>query len=89
MLQHNEAHKKRVKASFDHHINPHSFTEGELVIRYDVKKEALGPGKLETLWKGPYIIKHCPRLGAYIFMEPNVTGLTNPINGLYFNKFYP
>ena len=57
-MQHNEAHKKRVKASFDCHITPHSFTEGELVLRYDVKKESLGPGKFETLWKGPYIIKH-------------------------------
>ena len=37
-LQHNEAHKKRVKASFDHHITPRSFTEGELVLRYDVAK---------------------------------------------------
>ena len=47
-----------VKASFDCHITPRSFTEGELVLRYDVAKEALGLGNFETLWKGPCIIKH-------------------------------
>ena len=60
-LQHNEAHNKSVKASFDRPITPRSFTEGELFLCYDVAKEALGLGKFETLWKGPYIIKHCLR----------------------------
>ena len=57
-LQHNEAHNKSVKASFNCHIDPLSFIEGELVLCYDVTKETLGLGKFETLWKGPYLIKH-------------------------------
>ena len=65
-LQYNEAHKKQEKASFDCHMNPRTFTEGEIVLRYDVAKEALGPGKFETLWEGLYIIKHCLLKGAYI-----------------------
>lgn len=31
-LQKNEAHKKRVKASFDYNITPRSFFEGEVVL---------------------------------------------------------
>ena len=88
-LQHNEAHKKRVKSSFDCHITTRSFTEGELVLFYDLAKEALGPGKFETLWKGPYIIKFCLRQGAYILMEPDGTYLTNPVKRLYLTKLYP
>lgn len=52
-LQHNEAHKKQTKASFDRTVTPRSFTEGEAVLHYDVSKEALGLMKFETLWKGP------------------------------------
>ena len=88
-LQHNEAHKKRVKASFNCHITPCSFVEGDLVLRYDIAKEALGPGNFETLSKWPYIIKHCLRQGAYILTEPDRTYLTNPFNGLYLKNLYP
>ena len=50
-LQQNEAHRKIVQASFDCHINPCTFTEGELVLCYDVAKEVLGPRNFKTLWK--------------------------------------
>ena len=88
-MQHNEAHKKRVKSSFDRHITPRSFPKGELVLCDDVVKEALGLGNFETLWKGPYIIKHCLQQGVYILKEPDGTYLTNPVNGLYLKKLYP
>ena len=70
-------------------MNPSSFIDGELVLCYDVAKEALGPEKFETLWKGPYIIKKCLLKGAYILTKPNKTCLSNPVNGLYLKKLYP
>ena len=78
-----------MKASFDHNITPRSFSKGELVLRYDVAKETLGPRKFKTLWKGPYIIKHYLLKRAYIFLELNDTCLTNPKNVLYLKKFHP
>jgi len=77
----------RMKASFDHNVTPHSFTEGDLFILYDVAKEALGLGKFETLWKGLYIIKHCLLKGTYMLVEPDGTCLKDLINRLYVKKF--
>lgn len=66
-LYHNEAHKNQTKASFDYNVIPQSFTEDEFFLCYIVSNEALAClGKFETLWKGPYIIKHCLLKGAYI-----------------------
>lgn len=48
-LRNNEAHKKRVKASFDLHITHQTFTQGELVLCYNVTQEAVGPREFETI----------------------------------------
>jgi len=59
------------------------------VLRYDVAKDVLRPRKFETLWKGPYIVKHCLLKGAYMLAEPNGKSLKDPVNMLYLKKFYP
>lgn len=63
--------------------------EGKLVLCYDVSQEALGPGKFETLWKGPYSITHCLLKEVYMLEDPDGTCLKYLINGLYLKKLYP
>ena len=87
-LQNNEASKKWSKATFDHHVNLHSFHEGDLVLAYDIAHDTLDHGKFESLWHSPYIIQHCLTKGAYILASPEGLSLKEPINGLYLNKFY-
>jgi hypothetical protein len=87
-LQNNEAAKKWSKATFDHHVNLHSFNEGDLVLAYDITHDTLGHGKFESLWHGPYIVQHCLTKGAYILASPEGYPLKEPINGLYLKKFY-
>jgi hypothetical protein len=55
-LQNNEAAKKWSKATFDLHVNLHSFNEGDLILAYDIAHNTLGHGKFESLWHGHYII---------------------------------
>ena len=44
----NQAHKKRVK--------PRVFSEGELVLLWDLDKEPLGARKFKAMWLGPYVV---------------------------------
>jgi hypothetical protein len=87
-LQNNEAAKRWSKATFDRHVNLHSFHEGDLVLAYDIAHDTFGHGKFESLWHGPYIIQHCLTKGAYILASPEGLSLKEPINGLYLKKFY-
>jgi hypothetical protein len=87
-LQHNEAAKKWSKATFDRHVNLHSFNEGDLMIAYDIFDDTLGHGKFESLWNGPFILQHCLTKGTYILASPEGYPLKEPINGLYLKNFY-
>jgi hypothetical protein len=87
-LQNNEAAKKWLKVTFDHHVNLLSFHEGDLVLTYDIAHDTLSHGKFESLWHGPYIIQHCLTKGAYILASPKGLSLKEPVNGLYLKKFY-
>jgi hypothetical protein len=42
----NETHTKCMKNQYDKSIQPHSFTEGDLLLVYDQYHDKLGVGKL-------------------------------------------
>jgi hypothetical protein len=70
LLQNNEAAKKWSKATFDLHVSLCSFSEGYLILAYDIVHDTLDHGKFELLWHGPYIFQHCLTKGAYILASP-------------------
>jgi hypothetical protein len=82
-LQNNEATKKLSKATFDRHVNLHSFNKGDLILAYEIAHDTLDHGKFESLWHGPYIIQHYLTKGTYILASPKGYPLKEPINGLY------
>eukprot|EP00253_Pinus_taeda_P003675 PITA_03675 len=84
----NEAHKKRVKAQFDKNVNPRVFSEGDLVLLYDQESDKLGVGKFQSLWMGPYIVKHVLAKGAYELVDYDGIPLLQPQNGLYLKRYY-
>jgi hypothetical protein len=77
------------KDIFDRQVNLWSFTEGDLVLAYDIAHDMLGHKKFESLWWVPYIIHHFLTKGTYILAHPEGSTLKDPVNGLYLNKFYP
>jgi hypothetical protein len=87
-LQNNEAAKKQSNATFDRHVNLHSFNEGDLVLAYDIAHDTLGHRKFESLWHRSYIVQHYLTRGAYILASLEGYPLKEPINGLYLKKFY-
>ena len=60
----NETHQKRIKKRYDRVVWPRSFSKGNLVLVYDQYKDALGAGKFEPLWYGPYIISKVLQKGS-------------------------
>lgn len=84
---HNEVTKKLSKASFNYSVSPNSFHEGDIILFYDVSNEALGLRNLDTLWKGPYILKNCILKGLYNLSEPDRKCLKDLVNKLYLKMF--
>ena len=65
----NEAHKRCLKVQYDKHVQPHIFSEGDLVLLYDQEVDVIGTGKFEPLWHGPYIVKRFLAKGSYELVD--------------------
>ena len=88
-LQNIEATKNRSKSSYEKHVHPRTFHEGDLVLAYDQAHDKTGKGKFESMWQGPYIVQTCLGKGAYILADSEGHPFSNPRNGLYLKHFYP
>jgi hypothetical protein len=69
-------------------FHPRVFSEGDLVLVYDQDKDALGAGKFNPLWHGPYIVRHVLEKGAYKLVDYEGNVFPEPRNGLYLKKYY-
>ena len=83
-----ETQKKCVKAQYDKHVKPRVFSEGDLVLLYEQDRDFLGVGKIEPMWRGPYIVKQVLEKEAYELVDYDGIHLSEPINGLYMKKYY-
>eukprot|EP00253_Pinus_taeda_P020159 PITA_20159 len=83
-----ETQKKGVKSRFDQTVHPRYFNEGDLVLLFDQANDKLGPGKLESMWLGPYIVQKGLQKGAYVLIDYEGNPLAQPRNGLYLKKYY-
>jgi hypothetical protein len=84
----NETYQKKMKSQYDKSIHPLTFAEGDLDLVYDQAHDKLGTGKLESLWHGPYIMKHVLHRGTYELVDYNGISLDEPRNGLYLTNYY-
>jgi hypothetical protein len=81
-------HKKHVKAQYDFFFCLRVFSEGDLVLIDDQDKDALGAGKFNPMWHGPYIMQHVIKKGAYELEDYEGNIFPKPINGIYLKKYY-
>ena len=79
----NESHQKLIKKKYNIFVCPRVFSEGDMVLVYDQDKDALGAGKSEPLWYGPYIVSKVFLKGAYKLVDYEGNRLARPRNGLY------
>ena len=83
-----EVNKHRVKVQYDKYVRSRKFSEGDLVLLWDQAKETLGVGKFNSMWHGPYVVKHVLEKGTYELVDYEGTALAEPRNGLYLKKYY-
>ena len=81
-------HKKRIKKRYDRAVKPCTFSEGDLVLVYEQDKDALGVGKFEPLWYGPYIVLKVLEKGAYELVDHEGNKLARPRNGLHIKQYF-
>ena len=84
----NESHKKCIKKRYDREVKPRTFSEGDLVLVYDQDKVALGVGKFEPLWYGPYIVSKALEKGAYELVDYKGNKLVRSQKGLYLKQYF-
>jgi hypothetical protein len=88
-LHNNEAAKNKTKTTFDLQVNLRSFTEGYLLLAYDISHDTLVHVKFESLWRESYVIYHFLIKGPCILGHPEGDTIKDPVNGLYLKNFYP
>ena len=84
-----ERHQRRMKERFDKEVKKEMFAVGDLVLRWDARKEEKGKyGKFENLWIGPFSVIKI--LGNNTFVLQNLKGeeIAVPVNGRFLKHFY-
>ena len=72
-----------MKSLFDRKARESDFRQGDLVLRWDVRREDKGKhGKFDCLWQGPYVIYGYKGNNAFFLREIDVLDLPGgPVNG--------
>ncbi|GET60413.1 uncharacterized protein K02A2.6-like [Rhizophagus irregularis DAOM 181602=DAOM 197198] len=83
-----EAQEKQKQQHDKRGIRKPKFEIGEKVLLYEAWREKQWSGKLQSKWKGPYLIHEEFGNGAYKLKELDGRILKTPQNGEWLKKFY-
>ena len=84
-----EMHRKRMKEIFDKKVKKDVFAVGDLVLRWDARKDEKGKhGKFNNLWIGPFTVIKI--LGNNTFVLQNLNGeeIAGLVNGRFLKYFH-
>ena len=52
-----QLYRLKIKSRFDRNIKENTFSVGDMVLRWDARKEQKGKhGKFDNLWFGPFLV---------------------------------
>ena len=91
-LENIEANKLRVARYYNKKVKNKQFCEGELVwkVRLPIRSKDNRFGKWSPNWEGPYRIKCCALVNAYILETlEGEKEFDRAINGKFLKKYYP
>ena len=84
-----QLYRAKVKNMFDRNIKEYTFTEGEMVLRWDARKEQKGKhGKFDNLWFGPFLVSKVLENNTFILQSLEGEELSIPVNGRFLKHFY-
>ena len=77
-----QLYRTKVKERFDRKINENTFSNGDMVLRWDARKEKKGKdGKFDNLWFGPFIVSKILENNTFVLQTLDGEELSNPVNG--------
>ena len=83
-----QIHRKNIKERFDKRIKENTFSYGDMVLRWDARKEQKGKhGKFDSLWFGPFIVLKILENNTFILQTLEGEELSNPVNGWFLKHF--
>ena len=80
---------KKIKEIFDRKVKEDTFSCGEMVLRWDARKEQKSKhGKSDNLWLGPFILSKFLENNTFILQTMEGEELSNLVNGRFLKHFY-
>ena len=77
-----QLYRTKIKERFDRNIKENTFFNGDMVLRWDARKEQKGKhGKFDNLWFGPFIVSNILENNNFVLQTLDGEELSNPVNG--------
>ena len=84
-----QLYKLKVKERFDRKIKDNTFSVGDMVLRWDSRKDQKGKhGKFDNLWFGLFIVSKFLENNTFVLQTLEGEELSNPVNGRFLKHFY-
>ena len=84
-----QLYKTKVKESFDRKIKENTFSNEDMVLMWDARKDKKGKhGKFDNLWFGPFIVSKILENNTFVLQTLDGEELSNPVNGRFLKHFY-
>ena len=75
-------YRLKIKEKFDRKIKYNSFSVGDMVLRWDARKEQKGKhGKFDNLWFGPFLVSKFLENNNFVLQTLEGEKLSNLVNG--------
>jgi hypothetical protein len=82
--------QEKVKNTFNHKEKERGFTEGDLVLLWDKRREKPGMHKkLDGLWIGPYKVINHARTNSFNLTTLEGEALKLPVNVIHIKCYFP
>ena len=77
-----QLYRLKIKERFDRKIKDNTFSVGDMVLRWDARKEQKGKhGKFDNLWFGSFIVSKFLENNTFLLQTLEGEELSNPVNG--------
>jgi hypothetical protein len=83
-------HQRKVKATFDKKTKKDIFKEGDLVLRWDARREDKAKhGKFDNLWYGPFKVARVMNNNTFLLHNLDDSEiLGGPVNGRFLKHYF-
>ena len=84
-----QLYRLKIKNRFDRNVKENTFSVGDLVLRWDARKEKKGKhGKFENLWFGLFLVSMILENNTFVLQSLEGEELSSPVNGRFLKHLF-